>query len=201
MTRTRIRKNQHHHQLPIRARLINRLKRKKTPLDDDGDGPKLYRGKSELLGNIRQSYAKRGSLDVSSLRRRRSLETVSTHNDTTTSSDNKASEQHHHSDGENESHNKRVHFSEDSTVKEIPHFSAYTESQRFAMWNGRQAIRRMVRKNTAEYDYEGWSVDSTIEEDDFVMVSGVRVHPAHVSRERKKQLEAAKILRDLNFYI
>jgi hypothetical protein len=69
------------------------------------------------------------------------------------------------------------------------------------MWNGRQAIRRMVRKNTVEYDYEGWNVENTIEEDDFVVVSGVRVHPAHISRERMRQLEAAAVLHELNFLV
>ena len=85
-----------------------------------------------------------------------------------------------------------VQFASHCAVVEIPHFRDYSLQQKSAMWNGCKKIRTMARKNTAEYQYDGWSVETAAEEDQFITVSGNAVHPAHVSQaERKKaQLEA-----------
>jgi len=192
-------------QLPVRARLIHRLKKQKQTDNNDDYSPELLNRGTSVLGNIRQSYAKRGRLDVSGSRRQRrriSIETSSQSSPVTITHvmSGDSSEQQQESNAENGSsrrHKRHVHFSNESTVKEIPHYSTYTEKQKHALWMGRKAIRRMVRRNTQEYSYEWWSPESTLEEEDFIVVSGVRVHPVHVSRERIKQLEAAAVLQEL----
>lgn len=76
-------------------------------------------------------------------------------------------------------HVKYVQFASHSVVVDIPHFRDYSSSQKAAMWNGSRTIKRMARQNTVEFQYDGWNMDAAAEEDQFVLVSGVPVHPAH----------------------
>lgn len=86
---------------------------------------------------------------------------------------------------------KYVQFASHSSVVEVPHFSVYAPDQKGAMWNGCKNIRTMARRNTIEYQHDGWSVETAAEEDEFVEVKGIMVHPAHVSvAARKKHLKA-----------
>jgi hypothetical protein len=82
----------------------------------------------------------------------------------------------------NSSDGRSVRFSPRCQVVEIPHYRDYSPEQKRNMWNGRKQIRAMARKNTAEYRYDGWSVDCATEEEDFVSIAGVLVHPAHLER-------------------
>jgi hypothetical protein len=78
-------------------------------------------------------------------------------------------------------HVKYVQFASHSVVVEIPHFRDYSSSQKAAMWNGSRTIKRMARKNTMEFQYDGWKMDEAAEEDQFVLVSGEAVHPVHAA--------------------
>jgi hypothetical protein len=78
-------------------------------------------------------------------------------------------------------HVKYVQFASHSVVVEIPHFRDYSSSQKAAMWNGSRTIKRMARKNTMEFQYDGWNMNAAAEEDQFVLVSGVPVHPVHAA--------------------
>lgn len=81
---------------------------------------------------------------------------------------------------------KYVQFSSHCAVVEIPHFADYSSKQKEAMWNGSKKIRSMARINVAEYQFDGWSVETASEEDQFVMVSGVAMHPAHAAAKKKQ---------------
>lgn len=69
----------------------------------------------------------------------------------------------------------------DSYVKvvEIPNRFMYTPSQRRRIWNGNKAIRENARRNRTEYEWEGSDWQSVIEEDEFLVVNGEKVHPVH----------------------
>lgn len=77
---------------------------------------------------------------------------------------------------------RRLRFASHTAVVEIPHFGQYSPQQHKAMWNGTQSIKQMARINTVEYQYDGWTVEAACEEDQFVVVRGVPVHPAHATR-------------------
>jgi hypothetical protein len=81
---------------------------------------------------------------------------------------------------------KYVQFSSHCAVVEIPHFAEYSSEQKEAMWNGSKKIRSMARINIAEYQFDGWNVETASEEDQFVVVAGVAVHPAHAAAEKKR---------------
>jgi hypothetical protein len=156
----------------------------------------LLRRQPSILGNLRRNYARRGSLAVTSESNKVSdLEDVSSsslhHRHTPSSSTNMydrkvvspaGSDYDEEDDDDDEvlsRCNKRVHFSKFSSVKVIPHYSSYTMEERRAMWNGRKEIRRLAKKNSREYNFEGGRAENAIEEQDFVDLDGIRIHPAH----------------------
>jgi hypothetical protein len=96
------------------------------------------------------------------------------------------------SNGSSSGRLKFVQFASHCAVVEIPHFDEYSDAQKMAMWNGSKKIRAMARINTAEFLFDGWSVETAAEEDQFVLVKGVAVHPAHVAKDRHKFLEGNK---------
>jgi hypothetical protein len=81
--------------------------------------------------------------------------------------------------GKSASYVKYVQFASHCAVVEIPHFREYSCNQKAAMWNGSKKIRIMAKKNTVEFHHDGWNIDTVAEEDQFVVVDGIPVHPAH----------------------
>lgn len=87
------------------------------------------------------------------------------------------------SDDDEPSTTKLVQFSHLCETIEIPHRNDYTEAQKSLMYTCRKIIKRNAKINTAEYRYDGWSLEDAAEEDDFVLVQGVRLHPSHAAKE------------------
>lgn len=130
--------------------------------------PKLQ---SKLLGHMKTKYSRRRphrSLKVPRIGMAQALRhTVDLCSDDSDSSDT------------DDEQGKHVSFAKCCTVVEIPHYREYTEEQRQKLWNGRKQIRTMARKNTLEYQYDGWTLEAAAEEDQFVLVEGEHVHPSH----------------------
>jgi hypothetical protein len=82
-------------------------------------------------------------------------------------------------DSETDGGHHHVQFAKRCTVVEIPHYREYSPEQKELLWNGRKEIRTMARRNTREYQYDGWTVECAAEEDQFVLVEGEQVHPCH----------------------
>lgn len=80
---------------------------------------------------------------------------------------------------------REVQFASHCQVLEIPHYREYSMEQKNAMWNGRKQLRSMARINTLEYSYDGWDPELACEEDQFVIVNDVPVHPAHHQRSKE----------------
>jgi hypothetical protein len=78
---------------------------------------------------------------------------------------------------------RTVQFATLCSVVEIPHYCEYTSKQRMAMWNGSKKIRIMARRNSAEFLFDGWNVETAAEEDKFVIVDGKSVHPVYAAAE------------------
>lgn len=186
--------------LPMRARLA--VHRKKDLVAEVTRNVKIpSTSKMSRLGKLRRSYARRGItippqppdelvVEVSKVslagaeRRFVALDVPPSDCDSSYHSDSSSSI------ASFPSRVKFVQFASHCAVVEIPHFCEYSLEQKAAMWNGSKKIRSMARKNTAEYQYDGWNMESVAEEDQFVLVAGIPVHPAHVSAEYKKKLEA-----------
>jgi hypothetical protein len=64
-------------------------------------------------------------------------------------------------------------------VVNIPSRFAYTTKQKRRMWNGENAIRQNAKRNKVEYEWEGWQWQNVIEEDEFTLIDGQLIHPAH----------------------
>lgn len=90
--------------------------------------------------------------------------------------------------------NKHVHFAKCCTVVEIPHYREYSQEQKELLWNGRKEIRTMAKRNTLEYQFDGWTVESAAEEDQFVLVQGEHVHPCHAPAEEQTSAESSTTL-------
>ena len=63
------------------------------------------------------------------------------------------------------------------------------------MWNGRKHIRRNAKRNTLEYQYDGWKWETATEEDGFVSDpagTGETVHPWHVAKKQQEETAAAE---------
>ena len=78
---------------------------------------------------------------------------------------------------------RTVQFATLCAVVEIPHFCEYTSKQKMAMWNGSKKIRMMAKRNSVEFQFDGWSIETAAEEDDFVIVDGKSVHPVYAAAE------------------
>lgn len=63
---------------------------------------------------------------------------------------------------------------------EIPHHSAYCPAQRMQLWNSSKKLREMVNVNRIEYDWEGNDWQNAPEEDEFCVIKGEMMHPAHL---------------------
>lgn len=74
---------------------------------------------------------------------------------------------------------RSVDFTTHCAVIEIPHYTAYTPKQKKAMWNGSKMIRCMAKRNTLEYQFDKWNVNTVSEEDQFIIIDGKLVHPVH----------------------
>jgi hypothetical protein len=226
-------------QLLVRARLLQRLKRKSPYTDnskedynrhnvhreeeeeeeDELEDPvrnmhwmmpprkrPLLRRQPSILGNLRRNYARRGNSAVTSesskvsdsedgtVSRRSVVYHRRTPSPSTNMYDRKVvspagsdyDEEDNDDDDVISTCHKRVHFSKYSLVKVIPHYSNYSMEERRAMWNGRKEIRRLAKKNSKEYNYEGCRAENAIEEQDFVDLNGTRIHPAHFAAPSAK---------------
>jgi hypothetical protein len=78
---------------------------------------------------------------------------------------------------------RTVQFATLCSVVEIPHYCEYSAKQKMAMWNGSKKIRLMAKRNSAEFQFDGWNIETATEEDDFVIVDGKSVHPVYASVE------------------
>ena len=78
---------------------------------------------------------------------------------------------------------RTVQFATLCSVVEIPHHCEYTAKQKMAMWNGCKKIRMMAKRNSAEFQYDGWNIETASEEDKFIVVDGKSVHPVYASAE------------------
>jgi hypothetical protein len=78
---------------------------------------------------------------------------------------------------------RTVQFATLCSVVEIPHYCEYTTMQKMAMWNGSKKIRMMAKRNSAEFQFDGWNVENAAEEDKFVIVDGKSVHPVYAASE------------------
>jgi hypothetical protein len=128
--------------------------------------PRAKRGKNaSVLGNIRRAYANRGirqrktDVPVVSLRGAKRCPVAI------------------HRHGEDGDPSGAVQFATLAEAIEIPHFSQYSREQKDQMWNDRQAIRLLAKKNTVEYEWEGWDWKTAVEEDQFIRLGGHLVHP------------------------
>lgn len=74
---------------------------------------------------------------------------------------------------------RKVHFDTVAETLQVPHKNDYTACQKRLMYNTRKQIRKQAKRNVAEYQYDGWSIDKAAEEDAFVTVDGELVHPSH----------------------
>jgi hypothetical protein len=191
--------------LPARARSTHRKKNSMARVTPKNSQKALPHTKASRLGKLRLSYARRGVsppplppphekvikavpevLEVSLA----GAKSRYVHLEAPSDCEAYDSDSDAHSMGSScpSSRAKFVQFASHCAVVEIPHFRQYSPEQREAMWNGSKKIRSMGRRNTAEYLYDGWNIETAAEEDEFVVVGGVPVHPAHVSMERKRQL-------------
>jgi hypothetical protein len=142
---------------------------------------------SRLLGHMKSNYCRRGpprrGYQVPRLSMAAALRhTIDLCSDTDSSSDDSETDG---SDG------KHVQFAKRCTVVEIPHYREYSPEQKELLWNGRKEIRTMARRNTLEYQYDGWTVESAAEEDQFVLVQGEHVHPCHAPADDDDDEEEA----------
>lgn len=76
---------------------------------------------------------------------------------------------------------RAVQFATLCSVVEIPHHCEYTAKQKLAMWNGSKKIRMMAKRNSAEFQYDGWNIETASEEDEFIIVDGKSVHPVYAA--------------------
>ena len=76
---------------------------------------------------------------------------------------------------------RTVQFATLCSVVEIPHYCEYNARQKMQMWNGSKKIRMMAKRNSAEFLYDGWNIETASEEDEFVMVDGKSVHPVYAT--------------------
>jgi hypothetical protein len=76
---------------------------------------------------------------------------------------------------------RTVQFATLCSVVEIPHYCEYNARQKMQLWNGSKKIRMMAKRNSAEFLYDGWNIETASEEDEFVMVDGKSVHPVYAT--------------------
>lgn len=76
---------------------------------------------------------------------------------------------------------RKIHFATHCAVVEIPHYSCYSPEQKQRLWNGRKLIKKLAKQNIGEYQYDGWKLDAAAEEDSFVTIDGVAMHPSHAA--------------------
>lgn len=76
-----------------------------------------------------------------------------------------------------------VAFDNEVSVVPIPKHHEYSDRIRKSLWLDKQAMRIMVRRNTLEYQAEGWNPSTVVEDEGFITTaSGERIHPVHLQR-------------------
>jgi hypothetical protein len=80
-----------------------------------------------------------------------------------------------------------VKFHSQKKVVEIPSFRDYPEEIHSALWHSVDDIQNNAKRNRLEYFAEGWSLESVLEEPEFVEVNGELIHPE--TWRRHKRLE------------
>ena len=77
--------------------------------------------------------------------------------------------------------NKKVHFAQKRTIKNIPRFDSYTMEEKSRMWRSTSQIRADAETNTFEWYWEGRKLRGVLEEKDFrTDCYGNKVHPARL---------------------
>jgi hypothetical protein len=77
------------------------------------------------------------------------------------------------------SNTSRVKFTMTCTVVQIPNLREYSAEQKKAMYTTAKE-RYAIKKNASyEYGYDGRNLENASEEDTFVVVNGVLMHPCH----------------------
>jgi hypothetical protein len=86
------------------------------------------------------------------------------------------------SSGQHPDRTYSIRFDSYVKVVEIPNRLSYTSMQRQLMWSGNKAIRENARRNRVEYEWEGSHWHNVVEEEEFLLVDGEKVHPVHALR-------------------
>ena len=77
--------------------------------------------------------------------------------------------------------NKKVHFAQKRTIKNIPRFDSYTMEEKSRMWRSTSRIRADAQTSTFEWHWEGRNLHGVLEEKDFrTDCYGNKVHPARL---------------------
>lgn len=74
----------------------------------------------------------------------------------------------------------KIRFTDCVDVVEIPHRHTYSVEEHQLMWTGSEQLQKNAERNSVEYEYERWNMESVIEENEFVISGdGQLIHPVH----------------------
>jgi hypothetical protein len=126
---------------------------------------------SSLLGNLRQSYVRRGAASSSF-----QVPACFTFRDEDESNDSTSG------DGSSSCvASKKVTFAPTVSFAFIPARTDYSIDQKKRLWNSKRAIRQAAAQSVREWHYEGRCWENAVEEKHFCYVHGTGfVHPVHV---------------------
>lgn len=73
-----------------------------------------------------------------------------------------------------------IRFTDCVNVVEIPHRNTYSVEEHELMWTGTEQLQKNAERNSVEYEYERWNMESVVEENEFVVAGdGQLIHPVH----------------------
>lgn len=79
--------------------------------------------------------------------------------------------------------NNGVRFHKVVSVVQIPSRDQYSKRIKSSMWRNKDEINQMVERNLAQFHYENYDWRSVVEETDFLVKDGERIHPCHLEHD------------------